>query len=77
MGVKDKVDLTKKALDVSQKAIGQAEGALRDALDNLNRTRNATATVREGEIMLFLCALSLSSFYLSLSLSMIYFHDEL
>ncbi|XP_030208382.1 LOW QUALITY PROTEIN: laminin subunit beta-2, partial [Gadus morhua] len=47
VGVKDKVDLTKKALDVSQKAIGQAEGALREALENLNKTRNATATVRE------------------------------
>ncbi|CAL8238668.1 unnamed protein product, partial [Lota lota] len=47
VGVKDKTDLTKKALVISQKAIGQAQDALRDALENLNRTRNATAAVEE------------------------------
>uniref|UniRef100_A0A673C7J4 Laminin subunit beta-1 n=1 Tax=Sphaeramia orbicularis TaxID=375764 RepID=A0A673C7J4_9TELE len=44
-GVKDAANNTKRALDVSKKAINKAAAALKDALNNLNSTRNATTEV--------------------------------
>ncbi|XP_045065518.1 laminin subunit beta-2-like [Coregonus clupeaformis] len=47
-GVKDTANTTKQALDASEKAIQKATKALDHALNNLNSTRNATATVEEN-----------------------------
>lgn len=44
-GVKDAANNTKQALVVSEKAIEKASAALKDALINLNTTRNATTEV--------------------------------
>lgn len=46
-GVKDAANNTKQALVVSEKAIEKASAALKDALINLNTTRNATTEVDE------------------------------
>lgn len=43
--MKDAANNTKQALDVSEKAIQKARAALKEANDNLNSTRNATAQV--------------------------------
>lgn len=45
-GVNDTAKSTKRALDVSEKAIEEAKSALKEAHNNLNRTRNATAEVQ-------------------------------
>ena len=46
--MKDSANNTKQALDVSEKAIKKAKTALKDAHNNLNSTRNATAEVQAG-----------------------------
>lgn len=46
--MKDTANNTKQALDVSQKAIEKARAALKEAHNNLNSTRNATAEVQHA-----------------------------
>lgn len=44
--VKDMTNITKEALKASGKAIEKAQAALKEAHNNLNSTRNATAEVQ-------------------------------
>ncbi|XP_023188119.1 laminin subunit beta-2-like [Xiphophorus maculatus] len=52
VGVRDLVNSTKQALNVSEVAIEKAKAALKEARDNLNRTKNSTAEVENGLVQL-------------------------
>uniref|UniRef100_A0A673CE11 Laminin subunit beta-1 n=1 Tax=Sphaeramia orbicularis TaxID=375764 RepID=A0A673CE11_9TELE len=54
----DAANNTKRALDVSKKAINKAAAALKDALNNLNSTRNATTEDKQMDVMMRLSNLT-------------------